>query len=45
LLVRFSVAVLMAVRFQLSCILVRQIAKRASAANHSFQTTCATLCG
>ena len=45
LLVQFSVTVLMAVRFQLSCILVRQTAKRVSASTPSYQITYATLCG
>jgi hypothetical protein len=45
LLVQFSVAVLVAVRFQLSCILVRQTAKGVPAATHSNQITYATLCG
>jgi hypothetical protein len=39
------VAVLMAVRFQLSCILVRENASRVPDATHSYQEAYATFCG
>jgi hypothetical protein len=41
---QFSVAVLMAVRCQLLCILLRWIARKTWAATHSNQTTYAMIC-
>ena len=42
---QFSVAVLMAVRFQLSCVSLRRTANMVSAAKYSYHITYATLCG